>query len=219
MHKKQFIPVGAVLLAACTDYGFNTPGEKSPPGQTDTASVDTGPVSNPPEEEEPEEEPPGWIEDCDDGIEIEMSPDEIYVVAWEPSQATGTLHAPSSGWYHIYDHALSESGASQRNESVYLRIPNVDHPDGKAMFKNCDSEWIVLDADNQGAPSTTSRQYMGTFWLVEGANEVQLNHYCPLYRSGQCGSFHNADVEDSTCDAGNGNSAHLTGTGVCMKPL
>jgi hypothetical protein len=210
---KTLIPV-SLLFLACTDYGFN-PGQKNPgPGLADTGEpTDTNPEITPPEV------PPEWVENCDDGIEVEILPKEMAVLAWDPVQAKGSLSAPSSGWFHIYDYALAESGASQRNETVYLRIPNVDHPSGQPMFKNCDSEWIVLDPDNSGAPSSTVRQYMGTFWLVQGTNEVLLNHYCPLYRNGQCASFHNTDMESTTCDAADANSAHMAGKGICMKPL
>ena len=140
-------------------------------------------------------------------------------MAWEPSEAFASLMAPIAGWYHIYDYALSESGSSQRNESVFLRVPNSDHPEGLPRYANCEQDWIVLDADNQSTPGPQSRQYIGTFWLTKGHNDVQLNHYCPLYRSGQCASFHNTDDANATCDSTNGNSAHLLGKGVCMKPI
>ena len=203
-----------LLLLACTDYGFNT-GQKQP----GSALSDTSEARDTSVEIAPPETPPEWVEDCDDGIEAEILPKEMAVLAWDPVQSKGTLNAPGSGWFHIYDYVLAESGASQRNETVYLRIPNADQPTGEPRFKNCDSEWIVLDPDNNGSPNATARQYMGTFWLVQGLNEILLNHYCPLYRNGQCGSFHNTDMESTTCDAGDANSAHMTGRGVCMKPL
>ena len=224
MHTQLRLAISGLLFTACTDYGFTKATEPGHPLTPDTGTLDTGEVSPPPEEQPPEEpppepEPPEWIEDCDDGIEIEILPEETYVLAWNQSEANASLEAPSAGWYHIYDHALAESGASQRNESVYLRIPNADHPDGLPRYANCERDWIVLDADNQSTPGSNSRQYIGTFWLAKGHNDVELNHYCPLYRSGQCDSFHDTVDANATCDSNNVNSAHLLGKGVCMKPM
>ena len=122
-----------------------------------------------------------------------------------------------TGWYHIYDYAVAESGASQTNEIMYIRVPNSDHPAGRSMYHNCEREWIVEDSDNSGsAPS--NRQYLGTFWLRQGTNALEMHHYCPLYRSGSCGQFHNANDQGSTCDSNNVNSTHLTGLGLCLVP-
>ena len=61
-----------------------------------------------------------------------------------------------------------------------------------------------------------SRQYMGTFWLVAGGNELQINHFCPLVRTGFCTQFHNTQDAGSTCDTHNPNSVHVQAEGICL---
>ena len=95
-------------------------------------------------------------------------------------------------------------------------MSNNTRPDGTPLIGNCGSDWIVEDADNFGAPPAGTAQYLGTFWLDEGLNDVELWHYCPVYLDNQCGQFHYTDDAGSTCDSGNANSVHLTGEAICL---
>ncbi len=46
-------------------------------------------------------------------------------------------------------------------------------------------------------------------WLDVGTNDLEMAHYCPLYRDGWCESFHDEEP-DSTCDSGNVKSVRFT---------
>ncbi|MEE2751817.1 MAG: hypothetical protein VX519_10335 [Myxococcota bacterium] len=214
------------LQLGCSEHGFHPKITADPGGHItettyDTYALDTGieePDTDPePDTDRPETppEPPEWIEDCGAGTVATLSPGEIYVLSWTPTEASGTIQVPQTGWYHLYDYAVAESGASQTNEVMYVRAPNSDHPAGRSMYTNCGQEWIVEDSDNSGAPPS-ARQYLGTFWLMQGTNDLEIYHYCPLYRSGTCTQFHNTSDAGSTCESTNVNSTHLTGLGLCL---
>ncbi len=197
--------VGLVLLMACVDYEFQTPNDGS--GKTDDTST--------PEEQTPNEPPFEVIDECPDGATASLTAG-VYVLSWDPSDASGSLEADAEGWYHLYDYALSESGTSQTNESGYLRVPNDGNPDGLPRWANCESEWVQVDQDNAGTPTTGARSYLGTFWLEEGPNTFTFHHFCPLYRSGVCADLHETSDSESTCDSSNGNSVHFEGEGICI---
>jgi hypothetical protein len=162
-----------------------------------------------------EPNPPEWIDACPPGTRGEMTPEEIYVLSWDGSTATGTLWAPHDAWYHLYDADWAESGAAQLNESAYLRIRNSANPSGKPRAGNCGDDWIIQDADN-APPSPGVLQYGGTFWLLAGDNEVSLLHYCPLYRDGECPAFHEDSVDSQTCWSSSVNSVHMVAEAVCV---
>ena len=125
------------------------------------------------------------------------------------------LWAPYGAWYDIYDADWAESGAAQLNESAYLRISNSWNPSGKPRTGNCGDDWIIQDADN-GPSSPGVLQYGGTFWLVAGDNDVVFHHYCPLYRSGDCPSFHEDSQVSQTCESSGPHSVHMMAEGVCV---
>ncbi len=180
----------------------HTEGTPDTPGDTDTAVPD-----------EPEIPTELLLDGCD-GATATLS-SELVVMSWDPTTESGTLDAPVSGQYHLYDYAIIESGASQTNESAYVRVTNSVNTDGAPLFTNCGDDWVVVDADNTSSLPTGSRQYVGTFSLVEGENDLTISHYCPLYRDGQCESFHDA-TSGGTCDSSNVNSVHFTGEGICL---
>jgi len=164
-------------------------------------------------EDPPDGDPPDRFGDCDEGISS-ISDDAIYVLSWSDTEMEGTVTAPLKGWYHLYSDSIAESGASQRNESAFFRVYNSTNSYGTPRWANCGYEWIVQDADNDGFPSG-SRIYIGTFWLDEGDNQLVMHHYCPLYRSGNCPTFH---IEgDAQCDSSSVNSVHWYGDGVCLS--
>ena len=177
--------------------------------------MDTGDPGDP--SEPPDDEPPTLIDDdCPNGVEASFDSDEIYVLSWDPTEATGTLTAPAAHWYHVYSTSIVESGASQHNESAYFRVTNATVPHGQPALSNCRSDWIVQDGDNNGFPSSTLI-YIGTFWLDRGDNTLTMYHYCPRYRVGECTSFHDPSDSDTTCDSGDANSVHFSGYGLCVK--
>jgi len=170
------------------------------------------------------EEPPPWREDCPPEALAATDfygpngENEIYVLSTSPTEAVGTLVAPVAGLYAVYDTAVFESGASQTNETGYVRIRNSVNPDGLPAITNCGDEYIVQDGDNSGAP-LAPLAYLGTFELVEGANDLTLHHFCPLYADGQCESFHIGDPSEASSCYGNGpNSIHLVGDAICLVP-
>jgi len=163
-----------------------------------------------------EEPPPLKLNSCPEGTVASFTPDEIYVLSWDDQVAEGALTTDAEGWYHVYDFAVAESGDSQWNETVAFRIINDTNPSGEAYWTNCDGEWWVEDADNQGEPAPGAVLYIGTFWLDSGENTLQMSHYCPVYRSGNCTSFHRTDDPEATCESGNVNSAHFLGEGICL---
>ena len=165
---------------------------------------------------EHEEEPPEYQEkDCLGDELVVFSPGEIFVLAWEQSQASATLTTDSEGWYAIYDASLAESGGSQTNESAYIQIITPGNPTGQPRFANCEGWWIAVDEDNDGTPPEEP-VYLGTFWLEAGDNTLTLHHFCTLYRAGLCEDFHNPTPENGSCDSPNWNSAHLLGEGLCL---
>ncbi len=176
---------------------------------------DTGDPGDP--TQPPEDEPPRLIpDDCPNGVEATFSPDEIYVLSWNETEASGTLTAPSSDWFEVYSTSIVESGASQFNESAYFRVSNATVPHGLPAIANCRADWIVQDADNSGFPSS-SLIYIGTFWLDRGDNSLTMYHYCPRFRDGECTVFHNNGDADTTCDSGDANSVHFSGYGLCLR--
>jgi hypothetical protein len=171
-----------------------------------------------------DEEPPRWLDDCPpEAIEATdfFGPDgsdEIYVLANGQTESTATLVVPYSGTYAVYDTYVYESGASQINESGYLRIRNDQNVDGLPLWGNCQAEYIIQDGDNDGA-APAPLIYLGSFNLTEGDNALTLYHYCPLFREGLCEGYHIGEsVGDNSC-LGNGvNSLHLTADGICLVP-
>jgi|GEM_PF-3509818 len=192
-----------------------------PPADDDDPSDDDPPIQDDPPDDDPPtpEVPPEIVEDCDTSVTASFESDEIYVLSWSSTSATGTLISPASGWFHLYDTSLSESGASQFNESAYLRIASSLRPDGTPYFGNCGDDWVVQDSDNFGVLPTESRIYVGTFWLDEGENTLTMHHYCPLYRSGECPDLHFEDDPGGTCDSDNVNSVHYGGYGICIERM
>ncbi len=174
--------------------------------------VDTG---DPPDDDGP---PDDTLDDCTPGTLATWSSGEIYVLSWDRETDSGVMHVQDTGWYHLYDTSLAESGSSQWNESSFIRITNDTFTDQEPRFGNCGAEWIVQDPDNHGALPENTRIYMGTFWMLAGDNTLTLHHYCPTYRAGQCTEFHITDDPNSTCDSGDANSVHFTGEGVCLVP-
>jgi len=164
---------------------------------------------------EPDEPPPtwGWV-DCPDGILATWHGGELVVFSDDPP-AVGTLDVPEAGMYDVYDLAVAESGPSQTNESAFLRIPSSWTSTGHALpfgLQNCDDDYVAVDPDNGGPPAAGATQYLGTFYLEEGANEVELHHYCERYFDGACGQLHDGGT---SCDDGI-NSVHFTGEAVCL---
>jgi hypothetical protein len=188
------------LATGCVDYGFQTPGDAKA-SKSDTAT--------------PEQPPPEELDECPDGSMATLA-GGVYAYSWDPTEMSGTLDAEASGWYHLYDFALSESGDSQWNESAYLRVHNGGNSNGQPKWANCEADWVQVDSDNYGAPSSGTRSYLGTFWLDAGSNSFTFHHYCPLFRDGLCTDLHNTDDSASTCDAGNWNSVHFEGEGICI---
>jgi hypothetical protein len=170
------------------------------------------------------EEPPPFLEACPDdavpitGFEGDDGADEIYAISWGPTWMSATLTAPVAGRFAVYDSGVYESGPSQTNESSYLRIQNADNPEGLPEDPTCEGEHVVVDGDNDGPPPAPL-VYLGTFWLVQGDNDLALHHYCPLFRSGRCEELHVGDPEaDGGCDDDNWNSVHLVAEGICLVP-
>ena len=189
-----------------SDPFFGDPGDSEGGDSDDTDD---------PDDPNPEEPPDDVMEgDCPPGTTASFSEDEIYVKSDEMQTASGTLSTDEAGWYHIYDYSLAESGTSQTNESIYLRISNGSRPEGQPYWGNCEEDWVVADSDNEGFPKG-DRIYVGTFWLDAGDNALTLNHYCLLYDQGLCPEFHVTSDSGSTCDSGP-NSAHLQADGICM---
>ena len=68
---------------------------------------------------------------------------EVDDAAADVPEDTGTLVASPAGVYAVYDTFVYESGASQVNESGYLRIRNEVNTDGLPLWGNCGDEYIV----------------------------------------------------------------------------
>ncbi len=219
--------LACTLLTSCSEYDFDTDKFAGPPPFDTAGTPEPGDDPDPDGPTEPTgstdpttpelEPPPGYLDgDCLEGMVAEVMDDEIYVLSWDPVSAATGIVATEAGWYHIYNIHIVESGDSQRNESAAFRVRSVSYPDGLPLWGNCGAYWVVADADNDGPPPGT-RTYIGTFWLDVGTNDLEMAHYCPLYRDGWCESFHD-EQPDSTCDSGNVNSVHFTGYGLCIIP-
>ena len=175
-------------------------------------------------DDDDDDDPDPWIDDCPDGaysvtdFYSASGGDEIYVLSWDPTEADATLVSPVSGLFAVYDSYVYESGASQTNESGFIRIRNSANPEGAPSTPNCGLDFIVQDNDNDGDPPAPLI-YMGTFELVAGDNELTLYHFCPLFRQGYCQAFHIGDPgQDSGCESGGANSIHVNGEGFCLVP-
>jgi len=152
-------------------------------------------------------------EDCPDGVLATWHGGELAVLGGDLPKS-GDLDVPVAGLYDVYDLAIAESGPSQTNESAFLRVPNSWDPEGKPSplgLSNCDGDYVALDSDNVSPPAAGTTQYLGTFYFDAGMNEVQLHHYCSLYRDGLCPSLHDAGTP---CDGIN--SVHFLGEAVCL---
>jgi len=176
------------------------------------------------DDDDDDDEPEEWLDECpEDAIPItdfysSDGGDGIYTLSWGPTEADATLEAPVAGMYAVYDTYVYESGGSQTNESGFIRIRNNENPDGAPISPNCGLDYIIQDSDNSGSPPAPY-VYLGTFELVQGANELTLYHYCALYRQGYCGSFHIGDPDaNSGCEGSGPNSIHLEGEGICLVP-
>ncbi len=165
--------------------------------------------------------PPKELDACPDGgltLAEFYGPDgqdEIYVLAYSPTEATGTLVSPIAGLFDVYDTSVAESGSSQMNETGFVRIRNSHSSQGEPVFANCGLDWLVMDTDNDGPPPNLV--YVGTFDLDEGDNELTLYHFCPLYQQGYCTEFHTGDPNDNGCNDGP-HSIHFNGQGLCLVP-
>jgi len=226
----------AVLVAAlglvalgCSDNELLARGDDqvvpAPPGDPDPDPVDDDDVVADDDDGSPyDEEPPQWLDDCPPEALVATDffgpegTDEIYVLANGQTESIGTLVASPGGVYAVYDTYVYESGASQINESGYVRIRNDANTDGLPLWGNCGDEYIIQDGDNEGgAPAPLI--YLGSFELVEGYNELTLHHFCPLFRQGLCEGFHIGETQgDSSCLGDNVNSLHLTADGICLVP-
>ena len=215
----RFLPWMALSLISCSDYAFS--GEKDPwpgddsadPSSEGDADVDADADSD--TDSDVDLPPEIFVDACAPDVTASFDSGEIYVKSWERETDSGTLTADQSGWYHVYDYSLAESGSSQTNEVSYLRITNSRRPDGEPYWENCAGEWIVDDFDNSGSVEGR-RIYTGTFWLEAGANDLALIHYCPLERRGYCPDFHDTSDAASTCDSDGPNSVHFNGAGLCL---
>jgi len=207
------------------DTGSSSTDDSAHPHDSDPQPDDDEPPDEdvPPEDEDhpgdyndpPDGDPPSdFHDDCDGGTQA-TSGSSIYVLSWDPVQMNGALEAPTSAWYHLYSSHIAESGADQRNESAYYRVPTSADPKGYPRWGNCSNEWIVRDADNGSGPPG-ALIYIGTFWLEKGSNDLEMHHYCPLQRSGQCNAYHVTSDSNSTCDTSNANSVHFEGSGICV---
>ena len=227
-----YICESGALTTLCEDNDWDGHGDPNLPISTTAASLDgyaavcddcndaDGSYARPPSglcdgpDDPPTDDPPDPIpdpEDCAAGATVTVA-GTVWTGSYTGARRT-VVRASASGWYHLYDAYVAESGASQRNESGYLNITNPSNPSGKPAEGNCNGEYIVVDNDNSGAPP--SQVFIGTFYLEAGDNTLTLKHYCPLQRAGQCGEFHNTSASGSTCGSGNVNSIHLDLRAFC----
>jgi hypothetical protein len=193
-------------------------------GPYDDGQPDDDDVPNADDDDDDDDLPDEWLDDCPPGAVpitdfiADDGGDEIYTLSWGPTEMGATLVAPVAGMYAVYDTYVYESGASQTNESGFLRIRNSVNPDGVPGTPNCGNDFIFQDSDNSGAPPAPLI-YLGTFELVQGDNELTMYHYCALFRQGFCEDFHIGGANDSSgCESGNVNSLHLLGEGICLVP-
>jgi hypothetical protein len=209
-------PLLLALLCSCSDYGFSDGAHVWPGGDSATpeADADVDADTDTDTDSDVDLPPETFLDDCTPDTTAQFDSGEIYVKSWDRQTDGGVLTAAATGWYHLYDYSLAESGASQTNEVAYLRITNARRPDGEPYHANCADEWIVDDFDNEQTP--VERIYAGTFWLEAGPNDLALIHYCPLERSGSCPQFHDTSDAGSTCDSDGPNSVHFDGEGLCL---
>ncbi len=214
-------------LVGCSDYQFSTEHQEGHSDETglvggDDEDPDSGGQDDP-DEDPPDDPPDRIIEDCDGGSLATLPTGEMAVLSWDPTEAAGELVTSKAGWYHVYDFTIAESGSSQTNETARLRVKNSGNPEGLPAFGNCPGQdggedWWVVDADNDGDLPEGSRIYVGTFWLEAGTNQVEMSHFCPTWRGGECDSLHITQSSGSTCDSGGVNSVHFLGEGICLVP-
>ncbi len=228
MNTTRVVTLAALWLLAlgCNEYDFSVHPDRLDGQHEEPLDPGIGDSAEPGDAEDDDESsdvpwPEGGVpptltgEDCADGVLAAWQGGDIMVGSWSNTSAGGDILASQEGWYHAYSVMLAESGSGQRNESSFFRISNATEPSGMPFYGNCGDEWIVVDVDNNGAPSG-SRLYVGTFWLDQGVNELEMNHYCPLYRAGACPSHHITTDSGSTCDSGNINSVHYDGYALCL---
>jgi hypothetical protein len=144
--------------------------------------------------------------------------EELVVVMPDELEDQGILHAEAAGWYDLFNDYLAESGDNQTNESCYFRVVNDTNPAGHPVQSNCGKDWVIMDRDNDGTPTTSA--FIGTFWLDKGDNTLQMHHYCPRFKAGECVDLHNDLPENKTCPSTNPNSVHFRGgTSLCVVPV
>ncbi len=215
-----------LLVCACSEYGLDQP---QPPEQgagtdderlsdDDDSALDgtdddtTGDTVN---EGIPDDF--GTV-DCENGTAATWSPGEVVALSYDVGPSLGVLNSPLAGTFHIYDIVPAESGGGQRNESMYLRITHASESVGMPLTGNCLGDFIVVDPDNQASLPTDTTQYLGTFRLEAGDNDVEVWHACPRIRDGECAEQHIEDEPAGTCDSNNINSVHMTGQAICLVP-
>jgi len=165
----------------------------------------------------PDDPPPEFgTDDCDNGLWVDWNGGETVVLSWDPV-ALASIEVPEAGVYDVYDLVIAESGATQTNESAFFRISSLANLTGLPSAGNCGDDYVVPDPDNAGPLPAGTTQYLGTFELGVGENTVEVNHYCPRYRAGDCRQFH-TDT-GTTCEGGDSNSVHITGAAVCLVPV
>ncbi len=193
-------------------------GDNENEGDDDDAGDDDDVVGDDDDDDTP---PPEKLDACpEDALTVadfygDNGGDEIYVLAYSPTEAYGTLVSPIAGLFDIYDTSVAESGDSQMNETGFIRIRNSHSSEGEPLFSNCGLDWLVMDTDNEGPPPNLV--YMGTFDLDEGDNDLTLYHFCPLFQQGYCSDFHIGDPNNNGCNDG-AHSIHFTGEGLCLVP-
>lgn len=218
----------AIILAllGCNEISIDKFGDADEPtGDTDGLSpvdtdgsgtgTDTDDVD--PTQDDPftnGELPPNVLDGpCPEGATATWLSGELVRFAEDRGPAIGTLRASQEGWFHVYDLSSAESGASQRNESYFLRIPTSANADGYPIEETCHGDWVAIDPDNNGTP--TERLYLGTFHLDAGDNSVQFFHLCAHVHNGGCEELLDLSVPGHHCNE-NINSVHFTGEALCI---
>ncbi|MEZ4238826.1 MAG: hypothetical protein R3F59_22265 [Myxococcota bacterium] len=201
-----------------------TPTTTTPPTQTTPSTpTDTGPTTVPWANGDPLDPPdyatPPTVElaaACADiGVPAELDDDEVDVKSHDDNLEVRTLTSPVAGWYELYDVEMSHQGTGEWNESAMVRILNDTSWLGAPVVANCDDQWVAVDPDNYGEPGD-DLFYLGTFWFDAGDNVLELEHACPRIRAGSCPELEFLDDADTTCEANDGNSAHLDGEQLCL---
>jgi hypothetical protein len=206
-----------LLLSACSEYDLEPPlPPELGPNESSEELAEDEPVDLEPEEDGIPDDF-GTV-DCEDGFFASWLSGEVVVLSYDAGPSVGVLNSPLTGSFHIYDVAPAESGAAQRNESMYLRITNPTESVGMPTSDNCGGDFIVVDPDNQGTLPSGTTQYLGTFWLEAGDNNVEIWHACPRMRDGECRDHHIDEEPTSTCESGSVNSVHVTGQAICLMP-